>query len=260
MAQAKKPPKTYHFHKEWEEDYFFVEFKGKPICLICKDSVALSKKCNLERHYKQKHVITKDKYDERFPPKTALRRAQLQKLKVAYGEQKATFTRPVTKAQAATVASYRVSHVMAKNKKSFKDGEFVKEAITAAAESLFGGFENKREIMSAIKDMQLSRSTVTRRCEDMSEDLHSQLKKDVNSCECFSLQFDESTDMVDVAQLCIYIRMVFDDMTAKEELLTILPLKGTTRGEDIFHAFMEFVNRHQNLTSELKYFMFGVKV
>ena len=241
MAQGKRP-KTYHFHKEWEEDYFFVEFKGKPICLICKESVALSKKCNVERHYTSRH---KGKYDQDFPPKTALRSAQLQTLKKEYGEQKATFTRPVTKAQAATVASYRVSHVVAKHKKSFTDGEFVKEAFTVAAESLFAGFENKREIMNAIKDMQLSRSTVTRRCEDMSEDLHSQLKKDVNSCECFSLQFDESTDMVDVAQLCIFIRMVFDDMTAKEELLTILPLKGTTRGEDIFHAFMEFVKESQ---------------
>ena len=69
--------------------------------------------------------------------------------------------------------------------------ELVKDAFTVAAESLFGGFENKREIMNAVKDMQLSRSTFTRRCEDMSEDLHSQLQKDVTSCECFSLQFDE---------------------------------------------------------------------
>ena len=31
-------------------------------------------------------------------------------------------------------------------------------------------------------------------------------------------------------------------MSAKEELLTILPFKGHTRGEDIFNAFMGFVN------------------
>ena len=48
--------------------------------------------------------------------------------------------------------------------------------------------------------------------------------------------------MVDVAQLCVFIRMVFEDMSTKEELLTILPLKGHTRGEDIFNAFMGFVN------------------
>ena len=39
-----------------------------------------------------------------------------------------------------------------------------------------------------------------------------------------SLQFDESTDAVDEAQLCVFVRMVFDDMSVKEELLTIFPL------------------------------------
>ena len=30
--------------------------------------------------------------------------------------------------------------------------------------------------------------------------------------------------MVDVAQLCVFIKIVFEDMIAKEEQLTILPL------------------------------------
>ena len=91
--------------------------------------------------------------------------------------------------------------------------------------------------------MQLSRNTVTRRCEAMSGDIEQQLQNDIDACLCFSLQFDESTDAVDVAQLCVFIRMVFGDMTAKEELLTILPLKGHTRGSDIFDTFMEFVSK-----------------
>ncbi|CAK6976404.1 general transcription factor II-I repeat domain-containing 2A-like protein, partial [Scomber scombrus] len=55
---------------------------------------------------------------------------------------------------------------------------------------------------------------------------------------------DESTDVVDVAQLCVFIRMIFEDMRAKEELLTIMPLKGHTRGEDIFNSFMDFVKKN----------------
>ena len=39
--------------------------------------------------------------------------------------------------------------------------------------------------------------------------------------------------------------MVFDNMSTKEELLAILQLKGHTRGEDIFQAFMEFDNKFQ---------------
>jgi len=31
-----------------------------------------------------------------------------------------------------------------------------------------------------------------------------QLKKDIDTCECFPLQSDEITDMVDVVQLCVF--------------------------------------------------------
>ncbi|XP_014240057.1 protein FAM200A-like [Cimex lectularius] len=85
--------------------------------------------------------------------------------------------------------------------------------------------------MSAIRELQLSRPTVTRRIEVMSQDIADKLKHDIMECTYFSLQFDESTDMTDTAQLCIFIRMVFNDMLAKEEFLTIIPLKGKTRGE-----------------------------
>ena len=119
----------------------------------------------------------------------------------------------------------------------------VKEAFIEIADSLFGNFKNKDKIMSAIKDLQFSRSTVTRRFEGMEENLAAQLERDIDRCECFSLQFDESTDFVNIAQLCVFIRMVFENMTAKEELLCMLPLKGHIRGEDTFQAFMNFANK-----------------
>ena len=78
---------------------------------------------------------------------------------------------------------------------------------------------------------------MTRRCEVMAEDLTHQLWKDIADCEFFLLQLDESTDVSVTAQLCILIRKVFTDMTAKEELLTILPMKEHTRGDDIFLSF-----------------------
>ena len=85
----------------------------------------------------------------------------------------------------------------------------MKEAFLEAADSLFVDFKNKTEITKAIKEVQLSRITTTRRCEGMAVDVEEQLRKDTDACECFSLQFDESTDIVDVTQLCVFIRMVF---------------------------------------------------
>jgi len=65
-----------------------------------------------------------------------------------------------------------------------------------------------------------------------------QLWKFIDACECLSLPFDESSDMVNVAQLCAFIRNAIEDMSSKEELLMILSLKGHTRDEDIFNAFV----------------------
>lgn len=64
--------------------------------------------------------------------------------------------------------------------------------------------------------------------EAMAADLTQQMWKDIRDCECFSLQLDESTDVSDTAQMCIFIRMVFSDITAKAELLTELPMKKQT--------------------------------
>ncbi|KAK0138833.1 General transcription factor II-I repeat domain-containing protein 2 [Merluccius polli] len=231
MAEVKKS-KTYHFHSEWEEDYFFVYSNSKSICLICNASVALPKKGNLERHFK---TVYKS-YDTNFPAKSPLRARKVQELKSQLATQQSVFTRPNSKTS---------SRVLAKRKKPFMDGEIVKEAFLEAADVLFADFKNRKEIVSAIQDMQLSRNSVTRRCEGMAEDVEQQLRNDIDACECFSLQFDKSTDVVDVAQLCVFIRMVFDGLNVKEELLTILPLKGHTRGTDIFQVFMEFVNKSQ---------------
>ena len=46
--------------------------------------------------------------------------------------------------------------------------------------------------------------------------------------------------------------MVFKDFSTKEELLTIIPLKSKTRGEDIFQNFKAYANSIQ-----LQFFKLG---
>ncbi|CAH0407789.1 unnamed protein product [Chilo suppressalis] len=55
--------------------------------------------------------------------------------------------------------------------------------------------------MSAIRELQLSRPTVTRRIEVTSQDMADKLKHDIVECTYFSLQLDESTDMTDNQQV-----------------------------------------------------------
>lgn len=59
-------------------------------------------------------------------------------------------------------------------------------------------------------------------------------------CSWFSIQCDESVDSSSIAQLLVFIRMVFEDFSTREELLALLPLKTTTRGVDIYNTVKEF--------------------
>ncbi|KAI4896999.1 hypothetical protein NFI96_008864 [Prochilodus magdalenae] len=97
------------------------------------------------------------------------------------------------------------------------------------------------DVLSGLSDVQLGETTMVRRVSAMSENLTDQLDRDLERCRWFSIQCDESVDSSSTAQLMVFIRMVFDDFSTKKELLTLLPLKTTTRGVDIYNAVKEFL-------------------
>lgn len=64
-----------------------------------------------------------------------------------------------------------------------QDGELLKEAFLACAKSLFDGFPSKKDIMSAINDLQLLNNSVTRRIEAITGDMKTQLTNDITVCK-----------------------------------------------------------------------------
>ena len=44
------------FQEKWTDDYFFVEVKGRPVCLVFGETLAVMKNTNLELHYSTKHA------------------------------------------------------------------------------------------------------------------------------------------------------------------------------------------------------------
>jgi hypothetical protein len=68
------------------------------------------------------------------------------------------------------------------------------------------------------------------------EYVSNQLKKELKDCLWFSLAFDESTDLTDIAQLSIFIRYVTEDFDIRTEFLDLIGMKDTTTGEDVFDA------------------------
>lgn len=111
----------------------------------------------------------------------------------------------------------------------------VKECLQVAAQHLA---PEKLKLFDAVP---LSRRTVTRRVEDIGNDLKNQLYAKLETTVKYSLALDESTDAVDTAQLAVFIRAVDDNFHVTEELLALCPMKGTTTGKDVFNELDKLI-------------------
>ena len=59
---------------------------------------------------------------------------------------------------------------------------------------------------------------------------------------CFSLAFDESSDIKDTAQLAVFIRGVSSELSVHEDLLGLVSLRGRTRVIDTKEAVVRFLH------------------
>ncbi|XP_067133813.1 general transcription factor II-I repeat domain-containing protein 2-like [Centruroides vittatus] len=80
----------------------------------------------------------------------------------------------------------------------------------------------------------MSRQIIARRIEDMNANLNVQLLNNLESAHFYAIALDESCDVKDTTQLLIFIRVITEDFQISEELLSIVPMEDTTKGEDFF--------------------------
>ncbi len=138
------------------------------------------------------------------------------------------FVRQTQLNQSSVRASFQVAKLIATSGRPFSDGEFVKKCMNAVAEEVC---PDKKDVLNAVS---LSASTITRRIEEMGENVYAQLQEKVKEFDFFALALDESNDVQDTAQLLIFLRGVSSNFEVSEELAALQSLKGTTTGEDIF--------------------------
>lgn len=236
MASNKKRKITEEhqcFQERWTELYFSCEYGGKAICLICKETVNVLKEYNIKRHYDTKHG---NKYNEWSGQ---LRKDKVRDLKRTLTSQQNLFKKTSNDSELAVKASYVVSKILTKKLKSFKDGEVVKECLSSVADILF---PDKKTLVAKIS---LNRMTVSRRVEDMAIDIEENLKRKCSEFKWFSLAIDESTDVSDTAQLSIFIRGIDSSFNVTEEILSLSPMKDTTKGVDIYDKVIEALNKFE---------------
>jgi len=98
-----------------------------------------------------------------------------------------------------TEASFKIAWSIAKANKPSTEGEFLKTTFVDCANSLFSHSKNKDDIIKQILKLQVSDSAVIRRVGVISDNILSQLLKDIESAAFFSLASDESTNRTDIA-------------------------------------------------------------
>jgi hypothetical protein len=62
------------------------------------------------------------------------------------------------------------------------------------------------------------------------------VKQELKDSICFSLSFDETTDINSISQLSVIARFVSKDLNIRTEFLSLLPLMNRTRGQDVCDA------------------------
>uniref|UniRef100_A0A8C6VWZ3 SPIN-DOC-like zinc-finger domain-containing protein n=1 Tax=Nothobranchius furzeri TaxID=105023 RepID=A0A8C6VWZ3_NOTFU len=232
MAKRKVDAEKRGFQARWEAEYMFTEVNGKPVCLLCGESLAVMKEYNLRRH----HETSKKHTDKDKNMDTEQRLQKVEELKRGLKSQQALFTKAKSQSEAAVRASLIVAEEVAKSARPFTEGELIKTCMLKVCNAVC---PDKRQLFSNVS---LSRNTVAERVDQLSTDLKEQLVRKGKDFIAYSLAVDESTDTSDVAQLSIFIRGLDSSLSITEELLALRPRHGTTTGQDLYEEVSRCAN------------------
>jgi len=231
MAQKRKRNENRQYQESWEKDYFQVMVKDTVVCLICDTKFQSCKSSNIRRHYMTQHIDFHHLTGEE-------RTYKISSLKKSLSIQQNCMNKSVQQPANIVKASLLVSNMIAKNMKSYSDGEFIKNCIASVIDVIC---PEKAKLFDTIS---LSRQTVVRRISLIANENMQLLAERIQQFKYFSLCLDESMDVSDSAQLVIFIRGVDVNFNITEELLNMKTLKDTTKGIDIFDAFWESFTKY----------------
>ena len=114
------------FQNEWTDMFFFIEDRGKPVCLKCKKPLAVMKKENLKRHYETNHLEFKN----------LLRKMKIEEFEKNLYAQQNVMTSFCSANEDVLTVSYEILKLIAKKLKPYDDGAWAKEIFVKTAEKL----------------------------------------------------------------------------------------------------------------------------
>lgn len=198
-----------------------------PQCVICYD--VLSNNCMkpslLQRHLYTKHSSLKEKPVDYF-------QRRLNELRQGRKNITSFSQSNINGVEASFVASLRI----AKCGKAHTIGESL---ILPAAKDIVRCVLGEKSAKQ-LDIVSLSNNTVSRRIEQMASDVKDTVILQIKSSPFFSIQFDETTDVANFAQLLVFCRFLHDT-SLKEEFLFCESLPTRTTADEIFNKINTFV-------------------
>ena len=182
--------------------------------LYARSSVAEMKMYNVKRHYDSKH---KKDFDSAYPRKGE-RLKEFKKCFDAYVGEAKKVSVFVQGASHLNEASCRIYHSLAQHQVPF----VLKTAFLVGAEVMFAGFPNIVKRVEQINKLPLS----------------SNCCGELRACPAWSIALNERTNISDIAQLLVYFQNF--DNGISEDILGLIPLKGTTTAANICNALLQF--------------------
>lgn len=205
-----------------------------PMCLTCEKTFSneAMKPSRLLEHQKKIHPHMLDKdlaYYSDLKEKYAKR--------TTVGE---LFKKQSSNVDKGLITSYQISLLIARCGKQHTIGEtLILPAIKVFINTMMGS--NSSDLTPSVP---LSNNTVSRRIDEMAEDIEEKLCKDLRKAE-FVLQIDESTLCDNEAMLLAYVRYTDSESHAVEAFLFARSLITDTKGSSIFKVVEDYLNEKQ---------------
>ena len=111
-------------------------------------------------------------------------------------------------------ASFEIAQMIAQAKKPHNIGETLIKPCMLKASSLVLGESNSKKLAK----ISLSDSTIKTRIDELANDIECQVLQKIHASPYFAIQCDETTDVVQLSQLMVYVRFV-GSATIEEEML-----------------------------------------
>ena len=217
--------------------FTLIEVNGetRPQCVLCLNVLAHSslKESKLRRHLEKNHGRYVHENHDFFKEKEhQVKRSRIDRPAswggVAYSHSK------------AVRASFSVAWRIARAKAPHTHGEYLlKPAAVEMARIMCGD-----DVANKLAMVPLSNDTIKRRIQELAVDILQQTIAAVKRSTMFSLQFDETTDIGNDAQLMVFVRYR-EAVDYVEKFLFCRTLAQNTTGEEIFNKVDYFFKEHR---------------